>query len=270
MLRHTHRSFVAGGGTVHILDTIIRRQKPARAKRRAEVLVEQPADLRELPAYGLTEAAHYLRVPLATLRSWVGGRRYPTEAGRKSFKPIITLPDRCLRSLSFMNLIEAHVLHAVQAEHHFPRIPLPRAHSALDYVREQFNSKHPLAEKRFGSDGLKVFVARFQGVIPAPESRQAAIRERIQAYLDRIEYDANGVALLLYPFTNEGLDQPKNLVIDPFISFGRPTIRGTGVSTRIIAARHEAGDSVTDLTEDYGCKQAQIEEAIRCERLLAS
>ena len=34
-----------------------------------------------MPAYGIAEAAHYLRIPTATLRSWVHGRYYPTVAG---------------------------------------------------------------------------------------------------------------------------------------------------------------------------------------------
>jgi len=66
--------------------------------------------------------AHYLRVPLATLRSWVRGRYYPTERGQKFFKPIIELPDSKLASLSFVNLVEAHVLDAIRREH---KIPLP-------------------------------------------------------------------------------------------------------------------------------------------------
>lgn len=31
-------------------------------------------DPREIPSYGTAEAAEYLGIPLATLRSWVGGR----------------------------------------------------------------------------------------------------------------------------------------------------------------------------------------------------
>jgi len=33
-------------------------------------------DIREVPAYGVTEAAHYLRVPASTIRWWVTGRSY--------------------------------------------------------------------------------------------------------------------------------------------------------------------------------------------------
>jgi len=150
------------------------------------------ADLRELPSYGITEAAHHLRLPTATLRSWLRGRHYPTEGGRKYFKPVIDLPDPELASLSFVNLVEAHVLDAIRREH---RIPLPNVRSALDYVRKQFGSEHPLAEQKFETDGVNLFISRFQDLISVSESGQLAIRELIQARLRRIEHDAAGFAI---------------------------------------------------------------------------
>ena len=33
-------------------------------------------DLREMPAYGIAEAAGYLRLPVSTLRAWMLGQRY--------------------------------------------------------------------------------------------------------------------------------------------------------------------------------------------------
>src|SRR5262249_35581636 len=77
-------------------------------------------DPREMPAYGILEAAHYLRLPPSTLRDWVRGRSYPTEKGRRLSAPLISLPPRSPREplvLSFFNLVEAHVLGALRREH---------------------------------------------------------------------------------------------------------------------------------------------------------
>ncbi len=225
-------------------------------------------DPRELPAYGLSEAAHYLRIPLATLRSWVRGRYYPTEAGRKYFQPVITLPDPKLGTLSFVNLVEAHVLDAIRREHH---VPLPNVRSAVNYVQKQFGSRHPLAEQKFETDGVNLFVSRFGKLVSASEEGQLAMRELIKAHLRRIEHDAAGFAVRLYPFTRKHeLDQPKIIVIDPFVSFGRPTIAGTGITTSVLAERYKAGDSMDALARDYGCERAQVEEAVRCELALAA
>lgn len=223
---------------------------------------------REMPAYGLAEAAHYLRIPIATLRSWVRGRHYPTESGRRFFKPLLELPDPELLSLSFVNLVEAHVLDAIRREHN---IPLPKVRAALDYVKRRFNSPHPLADHKFETDGAALFVARFGELIAVSEAGQLAMKEMLAAHLRRVEHDAGGLATRLYPFTRKRQpDEPKIIVMDPSVSFGRPTIIGTGVATSIVAERYKAGESIDELAQDYGCERGYVEEAVRCELALAA
>jgi type I site-specific restriction endonuclease/uncharacterized protein (DUF433 family) len=120
-------------------------------------------------------------------------------------------------------------------------------------------------------EALRILVSRFEGLISVSESGQLAMRDLIKARLRRIEHDASGLAARLYPFTRlAGSDQPKFVVIDPLVSFGRPTIVGTGITTSILAERYKAGDSMDALADDYGCNRAQVEEAVRCELALAA
>ena len=42
-------------------------------------------DPRELPAYGIPEAAHYLHIPVATLRTWVRGALLSDSPGSQIF-----------------------------------------------------------------------------------------------------------------------------------------------------------------------------------------
>ncbi len=226
------------------------------------------SDPREMPAYGLAEAAHYLRIPIATLRSWVRGRYYPTERGRQFFKPVIELPDPKLVSLSFVNLVEAHVLDAIRREHN---IPLPKVRTALDYVKRHFDSQHPLADHEFQTDGAALLLSRFEKLIAVSEAGQLAMKEMLAAHLRRVEHDAKGLAARLYPFTRKReADEPKIIVIDPWVSFGRPTIAGTGIATAIVAERYKAGESVDELAHDYDCQRGHVEEAVRCELALAA
>ncbi len=46
-------------------------------------------DIRNQPAYSVAEAARYLKVAPATLRSWVVGRPYPTGKGTAHSKAVI-------------------------------------------------------------------------------------------------------------------------------------------------------------------------------------
>src|SRR5258705_10792897 len=74
-------------------------------------------DPRNQPAYPLTEAARYLKLPSATLRAWTLGRRYPTTRGKGDFRALILPASAKPPVLSFSNLIEAHVLRALRTEH---------------------------------------------------------------------------------------------------------------------------------------------------------
>ncbi len=116
-----------------------------------------------MPAYGFREAARYLRMPSATLTTWVKGRAYKRNGEVSFIEPLITPPGEADRSrLSFNNLIEAHVLRG----------------------------------------------------------------------------------------------------FDPCISFGRPTISGTGVATRAVAARIDAGESPEEVGEDHGLSTAEVRDGM--------
>lgn len=222
-------------------------------------------DPRDLPAYAVSEAAHYLYVPVATLRSWVMGRMYPISVGQRFFEPLITVPDETSRMLSFTNLVEAHVLAAIRRKH---RVTLANVRSAIDHLRSQYGIDHPLADARFKTDGLNLFIEILGDLVNVSLRGQTAIREVMEAHLERVEHDEQGLASRLFPFTRQGaakVEQPRSVMIDPRIAFGRPVIAGTGIPTAVLADRYKAGESIHDLAADYECGRDLIEEAIRCE-----
>src|SRR5713226_8557000 len=118
-------------------------------------------DPRKVPTYGIAEAAHYLDIPVATLRSWVAGRAYPISGGKRFFQPIIDIADKKGKNLSCINLIEAHVLDAIRRREH--KIQLPKIRQAIAYLKREFHSKHPLADQQFETDGLDLFVQKYGG-----------------------------------------------------------------------------------------------------------
>jgi len=224
---------------------------------------ERRRELREMPAYGIVEAAHYLGISKATLRSWVMGRYYPTGRGKRFFRPIIELADKDERLLSFENLVEAHMLDAIRRAH---GVAFWRVRQAVEYLKNKLGSKHPLAEQKFVTDGVDLFVEAFGQLVNISREGQLAIKDLIESYLQRVERDRIGAPIRLYPFTRERKpDEPRIIVIDPSISFGRPALVGTGIATTIIAQRYKAGESIEELAKDYGRSISHIQEAIRCE-----
>jgi len=219
------------------------------------------ADPRDIPAYTIPEAAHYLCIPKATLRAWVLGQR-----GRHDFKHVIDLSHPESHLLSFYNLAEAHVLRSLRTKH---EIQLPRIRKALQFVKKRFGWKRPLIQQEFKTDGLHLFVERLEQVVVASAEGQLVLRD-IMLHLERIEWEDN-VAARLYPFTRtDPQNAPKSVIIDPRHSFGRPILRDARIATAIIAERYKAGESVQALADDYGCSNLDVEEGIRCELRLST
>ncbi|MGH1394036.1 MAG: hypothetical protein ACRAVC_08375, partial [Trichormus sp.] len=190
-------------------------------------------DPRNIPTYSISDAARYLRIPAGTIRSWTIGRHYPTSNGSQFFKPLITIPYLKPRLLSFTNLVELHVLRAIRQHH---KIELDKVRIALDYIDEQFQSSHPLASERFRTNGVDLFIERYNSLINASKRGRTELKDAFNAHLERIEPDDTGLAIKLYPFTrSQEEDNPRLVVLDPRIAFGRLVIAGTGIATSVLA-----------------------------------
>lgn len=212
-------------------------------------------DVRYLPAYNVLEAAYYLRLPRSTVRSWIGKQ--------KGFEPLIVpAQQEPFVNLSFINLVEIYVLASIRREH---KLSMPKVRKGLNFISKKFPSDNPLAEKDFETDGLTFFLNE-AGVTYDTSSGQMILADIVKQYMQRIGRDDQGNPTLLYPFSREGKpNEPKIILIDPKISFGRPVLSGTRIPVEIIAERYRAGESIPELVEDYECAEEHIKEAIRYE-----
>jgi len=214
-------------------------------------------DLMETPIYGLTEAAQYLRVPLNTLRYWV--------QGGGSVPPLIRLTEPA--RLSFAKLLECYMLSSMRAIYD---VRIPRVRKALATLAKYVNHRHPLIEQVFQTNRRDLFIEHLGEVINLSKGGQIEIRGIINLYLERVESDPKGLRKL-YPFVMQPKpNEPKLILINLAVGFGKPVIAGTGISTTVVASRFNARESIDDLASEYRVKPQQIEEAIRWEQRTAA
>ena len=207
----------------------------------------------ELPLYGLSEAALYLRVPIKTLEYWAFGR------GRIS--PMIRVAEKRPRALSFWNLLECHMLAAMRSLYD---LRLPNIRRAVAQLSKTSKFKHPLIEEPLYTNRVDVLIKEIDKMVNLSRGGQLAIPEIVEAHLERVEHD-KGI-FNFYPFVRErSAAEPKFIVINPALGFGKPVLAGTGVSTAVVASRFNARESIPDLAKEYGLEEKQIEEAIRWE-----
>ena len=220
-------------------------------------------DVLNAAAYAMSEAARYLRVSPATLRSWFIGRPYPTARGTSQFRPL--LKPACVgpTTLSFSNLIEAHVLRSLRTEH---GVPLGAVRKALAYAERELRIDHLLLREELRTSGGALFLDRYGELVNLSASGQLAVRKLFEAHLARVEWGKLRSAVRLYPFVFGEAADAKPIVIDPTIAFGRPVMDRVFVSTRSILERIDAGESVADVATDYELSVQAVEEAVLFER----
>lgn len=221
-------------------------------------------DPRELPAYSIADAARFLDVPSATLRSWVAGRTYPRQDGVGSFERIISPADSQGTRLSFYNVVEAHVLRALRTTH---AVPLRHIRPAIAYAEKSLGIRRLLLSQELHTAAGELFIDHLGQLVNLSKSGQLYIKQILSAYLKRVERDSHAIPIRLYPFVNLASEpESRAVVIDPLVSFGRPTVSGSGILTAVLVQRIDSGESVADLAEDYGLREDQINAAVLFER----
>lgn len=222
------------------------------------------AEVRNQPAYGLAEAARYVKVPAATLRSWIAGRSYPKAGGKERFRPLIRPADQGPPpQLSFWNLVEAHVLRSLRTEH---GVALRELRTAIEYAQRTLGIERLLLREDLRTHAGDVFLEHYGKLIKLNASGQIAMRKLLEEHLKRVEWDEWRFPVRLYPFVSTKATASRPIAIDPSIAFGRPVLIRVGVSTSTIAERLDAGESVAELAQDYALDPAEIEQAAVYER----
>lgn len=177
--------------------------------------------------------------------------------------PILDVANSGQTYISFIGLIEAHVLSSMRLRH---GLTLQKIRKSLDYLKRKYDSKHPLIEFEFQTNGIDLFVDEIGSLTNISRYGQTGMRDILKLYLSRIERDESGMPSILFPFTQARIeDDPRIIAIDPNISFGRPMIRRTGITTAAVSERFKAGESVASLADDFGREPTEIEAAIRSE-----
>lgn len=220
-------------------------------------------DRRDLPSYGLMEAARSLALPASTVRVWSVGLPYRSGGQDKFMRPLIAPAKASPLTLSFWNLVEVYVLATIRRKH---EVSMPKVRSALGYVKHELGVPRPLIGQDFFTDGVHLFVERYGKLINASKHGQEAMESVLRESLERIERDEKGLALRLYPWLHEPAREPRLVEIDPFRAAGRLVIAKTGIPTEALAERWRAGETIEELAADYDLQKDQIEAALRWEQ----
>ena len=216
-------------------------------------------DIRNAPAYAFPVAARHLGMPPATLRSWVLGRTYRRGRELVVTEPLIRAPAGSGNLISFNNLVEAHALRAIRTK---DGVRMAAVRDAIRYAEESLGIERLLLSDELRTSGQDIFLDRLREVITLSRSGQLAMKQMLSAYLKRVDRDDDARPFRLYPLRPAWSGDRKPIVIDPRVSFGRPTVAGSGVSTAALVDRVDAGEDLQTLADDYHLSTGQVEDAV--------
>ena len=207
-----------------------------------------------LPAYQVGDAARYAGTAPQTVSYWHyrGGQLGPVLPGRVRRQP-----------LSYLQLVEVAFVATFRAL----GVPLQRIRRAHIYASQVLRSENPFAEHRWLTEGYHVMLdlREVEGdqnigrLIVGDRGGQIAWQEMVSERFAQFEYQ-EGLAVIWWV---RGRQMP--VTIDPRVAFGAPTARG--VPTLALRGRWRAGESMTDIEEDFGLVEEDVRYALQFENI---
>lgn len=177
--------------------------------------------------YSSSEAGRLAGLNATRVRRWLKGYSYHYESDLRHKTPVLLRAEekRSSNYASFLDLID--LLFVKRFLDH--GISLQKLRKALNEATEILGTNH-FAREIFFTDGKDIYLkVRKQGdnLLQLLSNGQWVIAPVIQQLAKQIEFDhPSGLARRWIPKSGGGL-----IVLDPFISFGRPTLVGKGIVT---------------------------------------
>ncbi len=216
-----------------------------------------------LGIYLIPDAARILRVPMASLRTWVSGR--PKESSERHYPagPLVFKGAKADKHLDFHTLIELFTIAQLRAR----GVSMTVIRHARQELSERFKTTHPFAmEGLMTSDRTLIKSLNEDVLLELGTNGQTAFRKVIQPFCESLDFDqASSLASRYYPL---GRNQP--IVVDPHHAFGRPVIEGTNITTEAIISLLRGRDAVEDIAESFQIDPQAIIAARTFEQIKAA
>ena len=225
-----------------------------------------PETLLKRPSYSAPGVGQLVGVAPARVRRWLRGYQYARANGTRH-QPALVPRDNGPGTpyASFLELVDLlFVKRFLDAG-----VALRTLRRALEEATEILDVSH-FAGQRFFTDGRKVCLeVRDDGdaLLQLISGGQWTIAPIIRALTERIDFDdVSGLACRWYPRGKEG-----HVVVDPAMSFGRPTLVGHSVATSNILDFYQAEDENVQAACDWwGLSPEEVEAAVAFEHSIAA
>lgn len=222
-------------------------------------------DQLDRPSYSAAEAGRLVGLSPGRVRRWLKGYGYRYGDDVRHQPPVLQRDETTGTYASFQDLID--LLFVKRFLDH--GISLQRVRRALDELQEILGTSH-FARQTFFTDGANIFLEvqeKGEAILELLRGGQWVSPSVIRQLATEIDFESpEGLARRWYP-----LGPGRPVVLDPFVSFGAPSIVGRGVKTANIHDMFNAeNESLASVQAWWSLSNTEIEAAVEFERLLAA
>ncbi len=207
-----------------------------------------------LPTYTAAEAARYAQAKPQTVGYWFRGGETsgPALPGRKAGE-----------RLSYFEAVEMAFVAAFRSY----GVRLRNLREARAYFQRLLRTEYPFAAERFYTEGTRMLrewgdqqgLSEFSEVVIGDEQGQLAWAGLLGEKFETFDYEDD----LALRWHVAGRSSP--VQIDPRISFGSPCVRG--IPTWAMRGRKQAGESIEEISEDFGLEDNEVIAGVKFEGL---
>ena len=217
--------------------------------------------------YAIPEAAKLTGVPGNAIRRWLLGYSY-RGGGRIRNMPPISMPQFAafdgVVGLGFLDLMELRFMRAFR--HH--GVSWREIRLAAERACQIFQHDHPFSQKRFKTDGRRIFAEVGEEVGDAKlidlGRNQFTFRSVVSPSLYAgLEFSESDELRRWFPMWPR-----RNVVLDPERTFGRPIVKSVGVPTEILARSADAEEDVARVAKWFDVSTSDVQAAVDFEREL--
>ena len=224
-------------------------------------------DLFGVGLFTVSDAARLTRIPPSRVRRWVKGYSYKRKGKNYTQVPIINTDMELIDgevTISYLDLIEIRFVDRFyQAGVHPVKL-----RKAVVNLSDILKLRHPFSGVKLKTDGASVFMSLNQDDrdhLLDVVTLNYAIKNVIEPLTDEMHYGLDGITDWWMPNKNT-----RNIIVNPKVAFGRPTVQGTRLESSLLSDAYQAEGSYESVSYWYNVPVDQVRQAVQFEGELAA
>lgn len=197
------------------------------------------------------DVSEILHLPYSSVRYWMfefWDGRFSKHSNEK-----YTFGEKGNKAIDFLTLIEFYTFYQLRKK----GVSSQKIQKAHQNIAQGLKTRYPFATTRISTDGNKIWYEYLEEIINADGTIQINMKEIIEPFLEKIDFDKNLHAERYYP-----LGKTHSIVIDPKHQFGQPTIPGTNLKADTIFKLYKGGENKKSICFLYDISPKEVSDAL--------